>query len=49
MKNYPTYVLYDAVAEEYHSIAVGTEQIGNYIIEVTKEDNGYHLVVTTLA
>lgn len=44
-----TYVLYDAVAEEYHSIAIGTEQIGDYIIEVTKEDNGYHLVVTTLA
>ena len=44
-----TYVLYDAVAGEYHPISVGTEQIGNYIVETTKEDGGYHMVVTTLA
>lgn len=44
-----TYVLYDAIAEEYHPIAVGTKQIGNYIVEVEREDDGYHMVVTTLA
>lgn len=43
-----TYILYDAVAEEFHPISIGTEQIGNYLVESTEEKNGYYMVVTTL-
>ena len=44
-----TYVLYDAVSGKFHPIAVGTEQIGNYIVETTREKGGYKMVVTTLS
>lgn len=43
-----TYVLFDAVAEEFHPISVGTEQIGNYIVEASRESGGLSVVVTTL-
>ena len=43
-----TYILYDAIAEEFYPISIGTEQIGNYLVESTEEKNGYYMVVTTL-
>ena len=44
-----TYVLYDAIADEFYPISAGIEQIGNYIVETTQEEGGYRMVVTTLA
>ena len=43
-----TYVLYDAIASEYHSISIGTRQISNYIVETTQEAGCYRMMITTL-